>query len=90
MKSAPVTPGRNLITFTIADSSTLRGKAVQMVITVGGIKAQDFNGAFPPSGGLSVSMERPIDTSLTVVADTLVDGAPIAAARDGTLAVTRL
>lgn len=88
MKTATASAGRSLISFAIPDNSALRGHAVTLVISIGGVKVHDYVGSFPPANGLAVALERRIDATATVVADTSIDGVAIAAARDGTLTLT--
>jgi hypothetical protein len=78
------------ITFTIAANSSLWNQDTVITVTAGGRMIGDYNGKFPPSGGLTVAFSYKWSLVETVVVDTLINGAPIAAARDGTLSIVAL
>lgn len=86
MKSAALASGARVVTFAIPDASTLRNKQARIVVSLSGVTLLVFNGTFPPSGGLTVQIAGTWSAG-TVVADTAIDGSPIAAARDGVLSI---
>lgn len=88
MKSGNTLVGPNLITFTIPDAQALRNKSVVLVVTIDGRKELDYRGPFPPSGGLTVGLNRVVSKVSLIQVDTTIDGVAIAAARDGTISVT--
>lgn len=78
------------ITFTIPAHSSLWNQDTAITVTAGGRMIADYKGKFPPAGGLSLAFSYKWALVETVVVDTLINGAPIAAARDGTLSILAL
>lgn len=87
-KQSPLTPGDRVVSFAIADHSTLRNKAVVVMLKLDGRLLARFRGTFPATEGLTIQYAGAFVAPGTIDAETLIAGAPIATARDGVLSIT--